>query len=255
MNYTLFSSLISLFFLTNCVEYQYVSLQSSLPQNEARSFTNENDTASITYSFSGNNCPVNIEVYNKLNVPIYVDWRRSSLIINEETIPYWRDQQNFSSVGQGSEWRPNQYISFQEQQTDGVIIREDAMSFIPPKSYVKVSPILVRSDLFEISKDTEFRNVIGRDGISHGKRYKFDQQNTPLSFRSYIAISATSDLSTLNYKDDTFWVSEITESSSEILKKSYQSPNQFQIRKKDTESANVLIVVLGGILILASTTN
>ncbi len=51
-------------------------------------FVQENDTVRISYRFWGENAPVTITIYNKLDEPLYVDWGRSALIIDDVATTY-----------------------------------------------------------------------------------------------------------------------------------------------------------------------
>src|SRR5437879_399347 len=75
----------------SCSKFQYVTLQSSIPV-QSKGFVIENDSVKITYSFKGQNCPVQVEVYNKLEKPVYLDWKKSALIMNEERFSFWEDK-------------------------------------------------------------------------------------------------------------------------------------------------------------------
>ena len=55
-------------------------------------FVFENDTLKITYSFWASKGVMSFAVYNKLNKPIYVDWKNSSFIQNDNKMDYWVDE-------------------------------------------------------------------------------------------------------------------------------------------------------------------
>lgn len=57
-------------------------------QNESVDFVQENDTVLVSYCFWGENAPVTITVCNKLGEPIYVDWKRYAMIIDDAMVPY-----------------------------------------------------------------------------------------------------------------------------------------------------------------------
>ena len=57
-------------------------------KNERGDFVQENDTVRISYRFWGENAPVTITIYNKLDEPLYVDWGRSALIIDDVATTY-----------------------------------------------------------------------------------------------------------------------------------------------------------------------
>lgn len=254
MNRTIYLfSLILPFFFTSCVEYQFVSLQSRLPQGRHQAFVKETDTLAISYYFSGLNCPISVEVYNKLDVPIYVDWKRSFLIINQESIPFWADRETYASTSEGYQIQVNPQVASNIQLTEGYIIQEESIKMIPPKSFVSLSPLFVQNQFLSIPKDLKPEKAISKSNVPmSAKRYTFSAENSPLYLRSYIATSAFEDFSEISFQDDAFWVSEIVQSSSQMIKTEFTSANQFYLRQEDTETATGLAVVLGVLLVLGS---
>ena len=52
-------------------------------------FEYENDTISVTYSFWEMNGTIEMLIRNKLNQPIYIDWKKCSFITGETKHDYW----------------------------------------------------------------------------------------------------------------------------------------------------------------------
>ncbi len=72
---------------SSCQVYQYNILSSATKGKPNEPFTFEDDTLRIQYSF--HNGETEVELYNKLSQPLYIDWSRSGLIINRDAISYW----------------------------------------------------------------------------------------------------------------------------------------------------------------------
>jgi hypothetical protein len=93
--------LISCFLLlSGCSRFQYVFIDSHLHQNEKKEFITENDTVLIKYSFAGEDFPITLTIFNKLNQPLYIDWDRSVVVINNLQVngPFFHENQaNFIS--------------------------------------------------------------------------------------------------------------------------------------------------------------
>ncbi len=51
-------------------------------------FLIETDSLWIAYCFKGPGAPMQITVFNKLDEPLYVDWERSALIIDDKAFSY-----------------------------------------------------------------------------------------------------------------------------------------------------------------------
>src|SRR5215831_12435682 len=74
---------------TSCSVYQYGTIGSTgLHLNEKNEFVAENDSLRIQYNFSGEDAPVKLMIWNKLDKPIYVDWQHSALVVNNKSISY-----------------------------------------------------------------------------------------------------------------------------------------------------------------------
>ena len=73
--------------LSACSSYYYSMLNSNDPvgeKNERGDFVQENDTVRISYRFWGENAPVTITIYNKLDEPLYVDWAKLTITLKSE---------------------------------------------------------------------------------------------------------------------------------------------------------------------------
>ena len=58
----------------------------------------QNDTFSIHYSFWANKGVLSYTIYNKLNIPVYLDWKKSSFVKNNEKFDYWMDELNTNTL-------------------------------------------------------------------------------------------------------------------------------------------------------------
>src|ERR1700755_984530 len=74
--------------ISSCIQYQYVTIDGSGDRTDAQEFFEENDSVRIQYNFNGPDAPVNVIIDNKTDAPIYIDWSRSALIINDKAISY-----------------------------------------------------------------------------------------------------------------------------------------------------------------------
>ena len=117
----LFLVFVSILILPGCYQYQYITLNSNMSQNEKKEFIVENDTASIKYTFAGENCPITIGMYNKLKDTIYINWAKSAVIINGKKISYFTDKPS-----------------------------DEQISSIPPQTYVENVRFTLRGNFFKI---------------------------------------------------------------------------------------------------------
>jgi len=187
--------------LTGCAEYQYVSIDSNLYKNENKEFFFNNDTVSIKYSFSGENFLILASIYNKLNIPLYIDWSRTNVVLNG-------DQLNDSF--------------YHEQQ----------ISYIAPQSFVSILSNPLQTKFVDINTKESMSNInIIKGAEGNWTKYSFSEENTPLYFRSIIALTPNENLTSPNYIDNSFWFSEVFQTNERQSKSVYNPSNQFYIRK------------------------
>jgi hypothetical protein len=248
-----------LFFLTalvvlaGCSNSQFVSVRSDAPVESTGQYYFENDTVKINYSFKGNNGPVNIHVFNKLPIPLYLDWTRSAVIINQQSISMWKDESNLSAQTETSGYNAGYNFNASSSETNGVIVRPETVSFIPPQSSVSDSRITLRSNFFDVTTATHVkkskRKIYSPNGSVNANLYEFQRENSPFTFKTYLTLSTEKNGSHAMHVENEFWVSEILQS--DLLGKSYMYPdNGFRITKPTPAAAVVAGTALVGVLVL-----
>jgi len=166
--------------LSGCSRYQYMYVSSNLDQNDKKEFIVENDTVQIKYSFTGENFPLTITLYNKLRQPIYIDLERSTVVINNIQIA-------------------------------GPFYRENQISFVAPLSFATLYSNPLKDQLIELNpKDSSIHEVTQ---INIGKLYSFDEATTPVYFRIILALTVNDDYSYPTFFDYSFWVSDILQTT------------------------------------------
>lgn len=187
--------------LSGCARYQYVFVDGHLNKNDNQEFIKDNDTVTIKYTFKGENLPVTLTIYNKLNQPMYIDWDRSVVIINNI-------------------------------QVDGPFYHDNLSRFIAPMSSVTVSSNSLRDQFIDLDKNDPRIHVSLTSGSMSGIRYSFNEESTPLFFRSVLALTTNEDLSLPTFYDYSFWASDIIETENNPASVAYSAPNEFSIRKE-----------------------
>ena len=252
--HTLLPVLTGLMYLTGCTTYQYLAVDGDLPHNIHRQYVSENDSVKIIYTFAGLHGPVTIDFYNKLDIPLYVDWSRSALVLDSQRISYWRDEGRLLATGYGNEVHWNPYINSTRMALSGTIFHDEKKSFIPPQSNITVSTVILSKDLVNISPLDSFKWVKLRtvSGFVNAKRYNYSSVNSPISFRSFLAYSPDEDFSNPVYTDHYSWVSDIIRSTTPPGQLPYQPANQFYESKVTPFGQTLGIVSLIAILIALS---
>lgn len=235
LNFAL-SHILLMLVITGCGgTYQYITMSSSLKANEQHEFVNENDTARIKYTFQGENCPVSIEIYNKLEKPIYIDWKESAVVLDGKKLSYWIDQSSITGTTSGSSihwnYAPISASSTNSGTIQGTLTRPDQISFIPPHSYIRESRINLNNKFLELISYKQKETLTIEDNVEL-IIWRFTKENTPFQFRSFLTFSTDKEFVSTSHLDDTFWTSEITQTTA---KPSYFSidnfPNRYFIRK------------------------
>jgi len=221
-NYLLIGAMCILI-LSSCSKYQYVSISSYLQSNENKDFFCENDTIKLKYSFSGENFRMKITVFNKLQQPIFIDWAKSSVIINEEAAEY----------------------PFQEEQI---------AKYVAPQSYYTFSTNSFLDQFITIEPNDSTANLGSFVKGENGKweKHSFGESISPIFFTNILAITTHEDLTSTRYFENSFWVSEILQTPTSPSSITNLQNNQFYIRKP-TGFGNFMgySVSLAVILILA----
>jgi hypothetical protein len=202
--YYFFPAFVSIIFLSGCYQYQYVTIKSDMYQNEKKEYVNENDTLSIKYTFTGENCPITIGIYNKLQDSVYINWGKSSVIIDGRKLSYQT-----------------------ENLTDGKI------GAIPPQTYVEKTPFTLTGNFFKLdSRDSIIKVTFPtEEGNNEFIMHSFNEKTSPLYFRSFLTLSLYKDFSSSSFSDNSFWVSGITQTTAAPTSFTYKPSNQFYIQK------------------------
>lgn len=199
--------------LTSCSKFQYVTISSPLKQNGIREFEHENDSVRIVYNFQGYHGPVKLAVYNKLDVPLFINWRMSSLIVDGKSQTF----HNSTSTIQGSASTTTinliQGLSSASTNFSGSISQKEDISFVPPKRFITASPTTLKTGFFgkPVTNNPARKTFRITEGSGTGNSNLFESGNSPFQYESYLTYSTDANFSTSATVQDSFWVSEILE--------------------------------------------
>ena len=220
--------------ISSCIHYQYVTIDGSGMKTDAQEFFEENDSVRVQYNFNGPDAPVNVMIENKTSTPIYIDWSRSALIINDQAISYMSKvvpiEGTFGNSSGGSNygWYANTSGSVYATAT-----LPDNLDFIPPASYISKTPMSV-TNRFMVAPDSALHTekVILSDGsFTKASHASFTEQSSPLHFESYLTlIFAGQSNKTVAYRCS-FYISEIynTITDPETFLNNRERGNQFYV--------------------------
>ena len=204
---------------------QVVSIKGVNLNEIDRSWVFENDKVIITYDFWAKHGNMSFEIYNKLDLPIYIDWKNSSFIYNGTKNDYWVDQTNSSSKssysGVSTRISNNFYTSnnptFQSGSVQSITssVKLERVSFLPPKSKLKFSQFKLANDQSYFTLKSP--NIVKEKSILYDRRLAlkyeipYSNSNTVINFRNYLAFTMTENSKEYFYIDNEFYVSKIIE--------------------------------------------
>jgi hypothetical protein len=220
---------LSFILFSGCTTYQYVSIVGDIYQDDTHEHVVETDMVIIQYSFAGHSCPVDINIYNKLDAPIYVDWSKSSAIIDGTRYSYWNDEITISGSFSSRETSLIETRPTRSGEIEGTGVKRERVSFIPPGARINVKTLYLQSSHIIHSGDVAGEKVKlnTKMGKSRATRYSFSQSDTPLAFRSFITLSIDEQFINPTYLDHSFWVDEVIETRVSPYNLLEEKPNQY----------------------------
>jgi hypothetical protein len=205
------------FLFTSCTTYQYMTVSGkNISQNDRREFIMENDSIRVKYNFSGANAPINVEVQNKLDKPVYIDWSRSALIINDKAISYVPSSMPISgSVTTTTSSWGRQFAGLQQSTSQGSFSGSvgvpKEMDFIPPGAYKTKTPLGVTNVFYPDARyDAKREKVHLANGYTGGALIKrYADSSSPFRFSSYLTLYTEGGPDKPIVFEHAFYVSEI----------------------------------------------
>jgi hypothetical protein len=249
----IFAGLVSIVVLSGCSVYQHVRLESTVRQNDKSEFLIENDSISIIYSFYGQNGPIHIELQNKLDKPLFVDWGKSALISKGQSISLWKDEARINANATEYKTLPENTFVNSTSNIEGTIVKKDKISFIPPHSNISLNSYVLQTKFFDTTNQAFERTKLNTiDGQISAKKFSFSKEDSPLSFRIFLSISNDESFKNPIQFDNTFWVSDYFATSISPKSLGIIPGNQFYIRKSTGFSRTMGVVSLVGIITLGA---
>ena len=241
-----FAPFIGLLLFNSCTAYQYATLNSSLPKSQYNDFFFENDTVQIVYSFSGMGCQMTIDIYNKLDKPIYINWDKSSVRIHNSTSPlnsqissnsyHYSDSYRYTDDdGTSISCTNNVTTSYNDSNTNN-------KKHIPSHAQHTIYYDLDQFDfLSTINRDSTQRKQLPSDTTEpqFAREKIFSNTSSPLKFTCNISYSDEKDNKQNHSTKHEFWVSSIIKT---IDRTTTSSKDSFY-NSKTTDFGNFMIGV------------
>lgn len=184
-----------------CTPYHFFTIKSYDLPPDASALVVDNDTLQITYAL----IPVNgldngllINVQNKSESPIFVDWSQSAVIIGNTTL-YPFDVTGVAQTMAGSQVGNTR--------------------FIPPRSSLQSIPIPIQAATYSAEARKKFKKEIVKTqlGTTAVQSLQFTPENSPIRFRSYLTFYSEKAPKIPMRMEHSFWASEVVTSTDDQL--------------------------------------
>lgn len=245
--------------LSSCTSYYHSTIdttQRGLFLNDDRDFVQENDTISVIYSFYGENLPIGITIYNKLDRPLVLDWQHSALIVDDSAESYSSQTVDIRGQTRNSTYAYLDYLAIADSYGDfsGQATLPEGSAFIPPKSKINATPITLTNFTFEkIPKDSYTKSKLAtmNSDNKNVRVLNFTEEDSPLRFRSYLTLytlapNGARDRSIISEQD--FYLSRLIKAGStppsELLDGQKKSGDYFYVRKTKGAKAGLITGVI-----------
>lgn len=170
----------------------------------------ENGSVKIKYSFwdeSGGS--IAFTFTNKLNTPLYIDWKKCSFVKNGIKYNYWEDIKTTKSTW--LTFGAFDYNNYAEINTKREISsKPERITFMAPKStIIRVWTGLQTSQINLNSKKNCELPINGSDKSKKVKCQEYNTANSFLVFRNFMTISTSEKFDKEEYIDNEFYVSKV----------------------------------------------
>ncbi len=224
--------------LVSCVNYYQlykINPEASL-KTEKQFIVYENDTLSVTYNFWAEKGVLSFAIFNKTNKPLYIDWKKSSYILNLQKLNFWVDEtsievnstarthqrstyDNYIYQGINTQAIPYQYIgqtneyssSYTKTSTSGIQRKQERITFIAPNSFVSNSRYIILKDKIIYGDKSLVRSYKSPKDSIFVYRKKYTESNSPLKFNVFLTFATNENFDNELYILNKFYLSEIVE--------------------------------------------
>lgn len=177
----------------SCTRYQYLTISSNsaaVQKNARNQFILENDSLLIMYDFKGAELPLGIRVTNKLNEPVMIDWKRSSIIINDEAVSLMPQEAMTLGVARSESASLNRSNSIAYTDMSAVTSLPADQQQVPPRSFITREPLKVHTRYFEIPKGAYVKKRVKLENGSklRVREISYTKEQSPLQFRTFLTL-------------------------------------------------------------------
>lgn len=223
--------------ISSCGPTRYVQLLKTQNTSEIAvhdyTYIYENDTVKITYDFWHEHGVLLFSVYNKLSIPLYIDWRKSSYVRNSVKLDYWADTETVNATTEYETYTlggsktyytggilPGQStISASKSKgtanTTSVKTKPERITFIAPQSMIDKGQFTLfpASGVRIRPTNAEYYSTKRNDDTTKPTVViyrNYDKDETLLNFRNFLTMSTTEDFKNEFYIDNGFFLNRVS---------------------------------------------
>lgn len=245
-------SFIVLFLLSSCSSYTYFysvmeGADPYIVQNERNEFVIETDSVDVYYNFHGRNAPITVGVHNKMSTAVYVDWRKSGIVIDGNVSTFREPLEEYAQWGDTSVVNYGRFLS-----------DPDGMTTIKSKQRKNTQVLELTNFKFHHIPDSLFVNNTSDwldGGKSELKSIVYGADDSPIYIGTFLTIyRQANDVDDTLIFDADFYMSELIQGkkkkpSSLRAYKNKSGDVFYSERRKGTfwkKAGNTSLKVLGG---------
>lgn len=194
-----------LLLLSSCSTY-YCSTMNSRDsytiKNEYGEFVVEGDSLDVVYSFYGHNAPITVGVVNKMSKPLFVDWSKSGIMIDDVPTSYIESQEDLKD----DDTKLTDFAYF--------LNNFDNLSYAKPYSRLNRQILELTNFNFHKINDSLYNKWnTEADSWGENKKYqtiRFVEADSPIYLRTFLTVYEDSrSLKDAFYYENTFYMSEL----------------------------------------------
>ena len=233
---------------SGCVKHQYLTVDSQLPVDKKRGYVIENDSLEILYRFKGTHGPVTVELRNKSQNPVYIDWTRSALIYDGKTIPYMRGTTgSITAKSTSTNLKLSKSWSVADHAIDGVVEMDPTVEFVAPQSVIRRTLMTLRSKMTTVPRTDKIK-IQGKIMAIRVRKNTFSKEDSPLKFRSFLTLYNYNSPAAPSQFDNEFWVGSIYEARQPLDDILENDINTFNVSKFTGTGTMIGAAVAAGVV-------
>lgn len=176
-----------------CTRFQYLTVNSSstdIQKNARGQFVAENDSVVAIYDLKGEGISLGIKIINKTDKLFIVNWKKSSIVINDEAVSLVPDEAVTDGAAKSETLKLNNRLAASGTGFTAVTSLPVEKQQIPPRSFVTKELLKVTGGWYKIplADYTKKRVVLEDNSKVRVRELSFNEDESLLRFRTYLTL-------------------------------------------------------------------